>query len=295
MKKNIFKMTLSLLAILPISWLRKIGALAGVIGLYTSSQSKQRLINNLIISNMCSANEAEKFAQQCAKEWGKTLIEIAGIAWARSIDNNAKLVTEVVNLEWMQQVLAQNSPVLFITPHLGNFEVALKYTAKMVPQRIFTVLFKPAKSQLLNEVMLDGRVGTNISPVPTDRKGIYTLVKELKNNGIAGILPDSVSSNSDGTWIDFFGNKVFATTLAAKMSLLPNVTTIFAVAYRIKNGFRVEYSGFTPTTNNVEQVVQNIYKVLEQIILKQPQQYYWSYDRFRKPPYAKPIVAKEGI
>jgi KDO2-lipid IV(A) lauroyltransferase len=285
---------LSILAILPLSWLRKIGAIAGSIGLYTSPQSKQRLINNLVISKMCGADDAEKIAKECAKEWGKTLIEIAGIAWARSIDNNAKLVTETENLAWMQEVLAQNKPVLFITPHLGNFEVALKFTAKIVPKRTFTVLFKPSKSELLNEVMLDGRIGTNINPVPTDRKGIYTLAKELKNNGIAGILPDSVSSNSDGVWVDFFGNKVFATTLAAKMSLIANVTTIFAVAYRIKNGFRVEYSAFTPTTNNVEQVVQDIYKGIERIVLKYPQQYYWSYDRFRKPPYAKPIIVKEG-
>jgi KDO2-lipid IV(A) lauroyltransferase len=131
--------------------------------------------------------------------------------------------------------------------------------------------------------MYNGRLENNIKPVPTNKHGVMSLFRALRNNEFVGMLPDSVASHGDGVWTNFFGQKVFATTLAAKFILLDNVTTFIVTSARVNGGFIVEYIPFVPESNNIANVVQEVYNILERVVLQNPTQYYWSYDRFRIP------------
>jgi KDO2-lipid IV(A) lauroyltransferase len=114
-----------------------------------------------------------------------------------------------------------------------------------------------------------------------------TLAKNIRAGGVIGILPDSIASSGDGVWIEFFGKKMFAPTLAAKMVLTPDVATFIVSIKRIRGGFSVDYVPFKPVDDDITNVVRDIYKVIEDAILEAPEQYYWSYDRFRVPDHAK--------
>ena len=286
MKFILIRSILTIMSYLPLSIIRLIGSFIGAVAIAFSKNTSKRLRSNLMAAKMCNENNLESMARSAASEWGKTIVETFCL-WHRSLSYNAKLVVKAKNYELVESSVLGNSPVIFLTPHLGNFEVALKYTASKLSYYKFTVLYKPSKIKWLNQIMVNGRAETNIEPVTTSKSGVMALLKGLRANGIVGILPDSVASHKDsGVWVDFFGKKVFATTLAAKLLLMPNIVSFIVASYRVKGGFEVEYIPFTPKHNDVVAVVQEIYKAIEEMVLKSPSQYYWSYDRFRVPKYA---------
>lgn len=285
LKKIIFRPILKLFSLLPMSILRKIGALVGIAALKLSNRAANRLKSNLITTGMCVEKDVEEMAKLTAIELGKTITETVCIAWQRSRAYNASFFKRAINFAVVEAACAQDKPIVFLTPHIGNFEMAVKYTANRI-KRDFTILYKPEKDQWFNEMMLNGRSEDNIIPVPTNRQGVLTLVKSLKDNGIIGILPDNVASTGDGVWVNFFGKPVFATTLAAKLMTYNGATTFLVASYRIKDGFEIEYIPFKAISEDVQVIMREMYYEFEKMILKAPAQYFWSYNRFRVPKHA---------
>jgi KDO2-lipid IV(A) lauroyltransferase len=177
--------------------------------------------------------------------------------------------------------------VVFLTPHIGNFEVAVKYFAYHLPMDI-QILYKPSKDQVIEEIMLQGRSETNITPVPTNRKGVVSLMKHLKAGRCIGILPDNVASGGDGEWVKFFGQDVYATSLAAKICQMPDTTVVIVQNLRTKRGFSSKCIPFEPQSMETREIMQELYAAIEKLVREAPEQYYWSYDRFRHPENAKP-------
>lgn len=283
-----------LLALLPLRALQFIGGVVGIIAMRYSKRAVKRLRNNLLITGMCSEANLDKMVKNTAREWGKTLFEVVCIAWHRSYKHNASLVTETINYEGMEAEALSDKPIVFLTPHISNFEIALKYTAHRIHTKVFNVLYKPSKNKWFNQMMLKGRMEGNINPLPTNRLGLFTLAKKLRANGIVGILPDSIASSGDGVWVSFFDKPVFATTLAAKLVMTPGAASFIVATTRLKRGFRVNYIPFVPVSADIAGVVQEIYKVIENIVLEAPEQYYWSYDRFRVPKHAPSLNLNES-
>lgn len=287
MKYIIANILFKILSYMPLWFIRSLGSLIGIVAMKLSKKSYRRLCDNLIATKMATHENVDAIARKTAKELGKTLIEIPTIAWHRSKKYNASLIKKSIGFEHMESVLNSGRPVVFLTPHISNFEIALKATA-FYTKRIVTVLYKPPKEKWLNQMMIDGRTENNIKPVPTSRMGVLTLAKDLKAGGVIGLLPDSIASSGDGVWIEFFGKKVFAPTLAAKMVLMPEIETFIVPAKRVRGGFSVKYIPFKPVNTDVTNTIRDIYKVIEETILEAPEQYYWSYNRFRVPDHAKP-------
>ena len=286
MKYTIANSILKILSYMPLWFLRALGSLVGLVAIKLSQKSYKRLCDNLIATKMATLDNVDDIAKKTAKELGKTLIETTTIAWHRSKKYNASLIKKSTGFEHMESVLNSGRPVVFLTPHISNFEIALKATAFHTKRNI-TVLYKPSKEKWFNQMMIDGRTETNVKPVPTTRMGVLTLAKDLRAGGVIGVLPDSIASSGDGVWIEFFGKKVFAPTLAAKMVLTPDIETFIVPAKRVSGGFSVKYIPFKPVDTDVTNTIRDIYKVIEESILEAPEQYYWSYDRFRVPDHAK--------
>ncbi len=274
------------LSYLPLPWLRGIGTVMGrLLYKFSSQKGRVRLSDNLLLTGMCSNDELTTMSRRTAEELCKTLIETITIAWFRSKQYNAGLVNEMHGIELVETEISRGKAIVFLTPHIGNFEIALKATAYRLKNN-FTVLYKPAKDEWYNELMLNGRSEDNIKPVPITARGILSLVKALRNHEYIGVLPDSVASQGDGVWVDFFGQRVFAATLAAKMSSVKDVATFVVGSRRVANGFVVEYIPYITTSDKPLTMTQEIYKIIESIVLKAREQYFWSYDRFRKPSHA---------
>ena len=287
MKKIIINSLLWLLSQLPLSAIRWLGANIGLISLRFSNKSAKRLPHNLLITGLATPETVEQMTRDTAKALGMTLAEAALIAWRKDRKLIDKLSSVDESFYAVKRLLESGQNVVFLTPHIGNFEVAVKYFAYHLPMDI-QILYKPSKDPVIEEIMLTGRTETNITPVPTTRKGVLSLIKHLKNGGCLGILPDNVASGGDGEWVKFFGQDVYATSLAAKICQMPNTHAVIVQSLRTKTGFSSKCIPFKPSNDETHDIMQELYAAIESLVREAPEQYYWSYDRFRHPEKAKP-------
>lgn len=288
MKKILIEIIIQLLSMLPLCVIRGIGCLVGDISLKFSKRSAARLRKNLLITGLANPSNIDEMVRKTAHAQGMTLVEALLIAWRKDrkyIESLCNVDQDSFNL--VNDALARGERILFFTPHIGNFELALKYYLYNLPLDI-KFLYKPSKNPIINQIMLDGRKESNASPEPTNSKGVRTLMKHFQDGGDIGILPDNVAAGGSGDWLKFFGQDVYATTLAAKIYQQYKPMTIIMQSIRTKKGFDMKFIQFKPTSVDTHTLMQELYNILEKMVLEAPEQYYWSYDRFRNVDNASP-------
>ena len=110
--------------------------------------------------------------------------------------------TEVVDAAY-----AAGRDVVFLTPHLGCFEItaqglAERYHARYGP---ITVLYRPARQAALAPVVETARRREGLETAPTTLSGVRQMIKALRAGRAVGLLPDQVPPEGQGLWAPFFG------------------------------------------------------------------------------------------
>lgn len=129
--------------------------------------------------------------------------------------------------------------------------------------------------------------------VPASASGIRAMFKALKKNEVVVMLPDQVPIVSGGVIAPFFGVPALTMTLAAKFAQKTGAVVLVGYVERLGIG-----GGFKP---HALRVSDDIYaqdpvvaatamnKTLQTAVEQHPEQYVWSYKRFKRrgPAYPK--------
>jgi KDO2-lipid IV(A) lauroyltransferase len=137
--------------------------------------------------------------------------------------------------------------------------------------------------------MREGRGRQGMRLVPADVTGVRELFGALRRGEAVGFLPDQVPSEGEGEWAEFFGRPAYTMTLAAKLADRPNIACFLAYARRLPRGrgyaivlrpLPEMLPGETPT--------RRLNRALENLVRECPEQYLWSYNRYKTPKGARP-------
>jgi KDO2-lipid IV(A) lauroyltransferase len=126
MKKVVINLGLALLGCLPLWLIRKLGAGLGLLILRFSNKSAKRLPHNLLITGLATPNTVKQLTRATAKALGMTLLEAIAIAWQKDCKRINKLFSVDESFYQVKQLLSDGKRVVFLTPHIGNFELAVK-------------------------------------------------------------------------------------------------------------------------------------------------------------------------
>ena len=219
---------------------------------------------------------------------GRMLTETPAI-WLRPQQEVAGLVREVIGMDAVQAMRDQGKALLFLTPHMGCFEVAAQYAAQHVP---ITVLYRAPKMAWLEPLMREGRGRGDVRLVPADFTGVRELFAALKRREAAGFLPDQVPGVGEGEWADFFGKPAYTATLAPKLARRSDVACFLAYAKRLPRaaGYAIVLRPFAEPIAG-ESEVRRLNRALEALVRECPEQYLWGYNRYKAPRGAKPRPA----
>jgi KDO2-lipid IV(A) lauroyltransferase len=206
--------------------------------------------------------------------------------WFRPHESVVRLVREVDGLEAALAARAAGRPVVFLTPHLGCFEVAAQYAAARMP---ITVLYRPPKIGWLEPLMQEGRARPNVRLVPADVSGVRAVLGALKRGEAAGFLPDQVPGEGEGEWAEFFGRPAYTMTLAARLAEREGVQCFLAYARRLAGGagYAIAIRPY-PEGRPQEHPVRRLNRALEALVRECPGQYLWGYNRYKTPRGARP-------
>jgi len=198
-----------------------------------------------------------------------------------------------VHTEWADdsavvQAYDSGQGVLFLTPHLGCFEI----TAQALARRFaadhgdLTVLYRPARHAALGRLMETARNRPGLAAVPTTLAGVRQMIKALRSGRAVGLLPDQVPPQDMGQWVPFFGKPAYTMTLAARLALQTGARVVLIWGERLPwgRGYRLHAStlGHELATDLDIAVVQ-INQAMERLVLQRPGQYLWGYARYKAP------------
>jgi len=269
-----------LLAALPLSVLHRFGAFLGRL-VYRFSARYRRLV----WSNLRAAGYMESaLLQQAIDEAGKGLLELPAI-WLRPHETVAALVVRVSGWDLVEAALARGRGIIFLTPHLGCFEITAQYYGLRAPEAApLTALYRPPKKKVLEPLMLAGRERRGLRLASAELKGVRLLLRALKKGEAIGILPDQAPGEGEGEWAEFFGRPAYTMTLAGRLAEATGARTLLAYAERLPRGagYHLHLEPM-PEPLAGESPARTLNRALEGLIRQCPAQYGWGYNRYKVP------------
>ncbi|MGN6976323.1 lysophospholipid acyltransferase family protein, partial [Neisseria sp. P0006.S006] len=222
------------LAALPLAWLHKLGNLLGGLGFRVLSKDRRRVFENMKLAGLNPTDEAVK---KVFRETAKGGLELP-VAFFRRPEEIENLFVSVNGWEHVQTALSAGEGLLFITPHIGSYDLAGRYISQQLPFPL-TAMYKPPKIKAFDAVMQAGRVRGKGKTAPTSIQGVKQIIKALRGGEATIVLPDHVPSpeeGGDGVWVDFFGKPAYTMTLAGKLAQVKGVKALFFCGERLPDG-----------------------------------------------------------
>lgn len=271
------------LARLPLPLLRGLAlATAWLINLMPHSGMRWVVRVNLLLS-MPKLDENERLVLERASVRSQCLTAMESIkCWGMPPAYSIAQIRDVHGLEQLQQALADPKGMIAVVPHLGTWEMMNAWLNQFGAP---VIMYKPADQPQLNQFMLDARQRLNATLVPTDERGVRAIFKALKQGGFTILLPDHVPETSGGVLADFFEIETLTSTLVSKLAQKTGCTVIGLSCLRRDDldGFDVYCDLFDAdvAAKDLNVAVSALNHDMQQMIKRAPEQYLWSYRRFK--------------
>ena len=189
-------------------------------------------------------------------------------------------MSQWVGAELVEAALAQGRGVVFLTPHLGCFEIAAQAYAQRFGQadKPMTVLFRLPRQAWLREVVVASRQRPGLQTALATLSGVKQMIKALKKGEAVGLLPDQVPPQGMGVMAPFFGREAYTMTLSVRLVQQTGACVLLAWGERLNwgRGYRVHVQPMGETLPaDLPSAVAAVNRAMEALVLQCPQQYLW--------------------
>jgi KDO2-lipid IV(A) lauroyltransferase len=278
---------LSLVARIPLPFLHALGALLGWAIYGISPTYRRHLRENLVRAGYRDAGTRRAAIAGA----GRMIAELPAI-WLRPRAGVIALVRTIDGRGHVEAARAAGKGIVFLTPHLGCFEIAAQVAADAFP---ITALYRPPKIAWLRTAIEQWRARDHMRLARADLAGVRQLTDALARSEAVGILPDQVPGGGHGEWADFFGEAAYTMTLAAALADRPGSACLLAYGERLPAG-----AGYVLRIRPLaapqpgESPARRLNAAIEALIRECPAQYLWGYNRYKQPRGApeKPAAAR---
>jgi KDO2-lipid IV(A) lauroyltransferase len=257
----------------PLPLLHALGGVFGWLAFLLSPTYRQRLL-----ANAAQAGYGYAQVRAAVAEAGKLLAETPRL-WFGAMPK----------VEWEGAALvdaahAQGRGVVFLTPHLGCFEItAQAYAARF---GAVTVLYRPARKPWLRELVATARSRANLTATPTTLAGVRQMLRALKAGQAVGLLPDQVPPQGLGVWAPFFGRDAYTMTLPARLVQQTGAALLLIWGERLPRGagYLVRVRSWEGDLDRKpETAAAQVNAQMERLVRECPGQYLWGYARYKQP------------
>ena len=183
--------------------------------------------------------------------------------------------------EKLEKIKLEKKPVIFISGHFDNFELlAMQIELSGIE---LAAIYRPLNNIFLNPIMENLR--NKYICKKQIKKGIAgtkELVKNFKSGSSIALMVDQ--RVSQGILSEFFGKKAYTTTIPAQFVKKYNCKIVpIHIDRDEKDFFTIEVLNPLefPKNYSIETITQELNKVLENMILKNPAQWIWTHNRWK--------------
>ena len=240
---------------------------------------------SLITSNLLKAlpnlkqNEINKISISMWGNYGRILSEYVFIKDIRK--SKIQNIIEVEGQEILEKIKKDNKPVIFVSGHFNNFELMALHIERSGIN--LAAVYRPLNNKFLNHIM--ERIRKKYICKNQIKKGISgtrELLNCFKNNISVALMIDQ--RVSQGIKSNLFKHKALTTTIPAQFARKYNCE-IVPIYIERKNNFNFKLTIHKPVDYRVDDTIENITlklnALLEEMILKNPDQWIWSHNRWK--------------
>jgi len=241
-------------------------------------KSKKIIEKNLkIFSQSMPDLEKRKIITNMWKNYGMTFIEYIFLNYYRK-NKSHMLIDGKTNLF---NLIQKNKPVIFISGHFANFELmSMEITKNNIN---LATIYRPLNNFFLNpfmEYLRKKYVCKN--QIKKGINGVREAIEYIKTNHSIALMIDQ--RISEGEKINFFNVPAFTTTLPAQLAIKYNLEIIPVFIERmVDDKFKIEFQKeINPKNfNNKRELTQELNTVLEKMIIRNPNQWIWTHNRWK--------------
>ena len=218
------------------------------------------------------------------------------VALSRMSELNSKNIHDWIRYEGyehFQQALRHGRGILFMTAHLGNWELgAAAHSLLGHPMHIVVRAFD---NPLLDNLMVHYRTMHGNRIIHKNDYG-RPLLQALRSNEAVGILVDQNTLGEDTTFVDFFGIKAASTSGLAKIAMRTGAAVIpgFTLwdrqtgSYVLKFYPELKLSDTSDFEKDLVTNTQLCQSKIEEVIRNHPDQWLWIHRRWKNRPVGEP-------
>ncbi|MDC3166824.1 lysophospholipid acyltransferase family protein [Candidatus Pelagibacter sp.] len=188
---------------------------------------------------------------------------------------------EIEGQDILDEIKQSKRQVIFVSGHFSNFELMAMYLEKTGIK--LSTIYRPLNNVFLNGIM--EKIREKFICKYQIKKGIGGLKKLIslkKNNFSTALMIDQ--RVSEGVLSDLFNQKALTTSIPGQLAKKFDIPIIPVYIERIK-GLNFKIFIHDPINFSKEETVENITlklnQILEKMILKNPEQWIWSHNRWK--------------
>ncbi len=240
---------------------------------------------NLIESNILKAlpnlnqNDLKAMSKKMWGNYGRILSEYIFIKNFR--ESKIGYNIDISGQEVLEAIKKDDKPVIFVSGHFNNFELMAMHIEKSGIN--LAAIYRPLNNKFLNYIMENIRKKYICkNQIEKGISGTKKLLSFFKSGSSIALMIDQ--RVSEGIKTNFFKHKAFTTTIPAQFVKKFDCKVVPIYIERIRaNDFKltiyspIEYS----KSDTIETITLSLNGLLEKMILKNPEQWIWSHNRWK--------------
>ena len=243
-------------------------------------RSKKLIVENLKKSNISLKQNYKQVAGNVLGNYGRIFSEYPYLKSFRNGGLNNFI--EIDGKNHLENIRKEKKRVVFVSGHFNNFELMAMQIEKAGIE--LSAIYRPLNNIFLNKIM--EKIRTKYickNQIKKGRTGTRQIIKNLKKGCSIALMIDQ--RVREGSKVKFFGDLATTTTIPAqlikkyKCELVP-----IYIERKEKYYFKMHISKpiKVNSKNTTEDITLFLNTVLEKMILKNPEQWIWTHDRWKK-------------
>ena len=225
------------------------------------------------------SEEIKKIKKSMWNNYGRVFAEYMFIKNFRVGNLSSKIDIEGKNI--LDEIIKSKKQVVFISGHLGNFELMAMSIEKAGIN--LSTIYRPLNNIFLNKIMETIREKYICKyQIKKGIGGLKNLIKLKNKNFSTALMIDQ--RVSEGILSNFFGQKALTTTIPGQLIKKFNIPVVPVFIERSKDiNFKIIINKpiYFSENDTIENITDELNKILEVMIIKNPEQWIWSHNRWK--------------
>ena len=257
-------------------------ALGFLIGKYLGPffKSKKKINETINQIDEIKKSTNKDFSSEVLGNYGRIFAEYPFIKNFRN--DKLKKYLQIEGEEYLKNIIQEKKIAVFVSGHFNNFELMAMQIEKSGID--LAAIYRPLNNPFLNQVMEKIRLNFICrKQIKKGKSGTRKLLECIKKGSSVALMIDQ--RVTEGSKVDFFGKEATTTTIPAQLIKKYECLLVPVYIERFnKFNFKIYISKPININKNktIDEITIYLNRVLEKMILKNPTQWIWTHDRWKK-------------